>query len=141
MSDPTDSLDNSPGAKAPGRSLAKLRAALSAANSDEELQLLIKEVGEDPRIGAQQLADRARRLIQARAAERNRMADLLFLRDELVEGGVRGIAGIDEVGVGPLAGSVVAAAVILPEDFVLEGLNDSKKVPKAAKGRFGVKKS
>jgi ribonuclease HII len=38
------------------------------------------------------------------------------------------IAGIDEVGRGPLAGPVVAAAVILPEDFMPEGLNDSKKV-------------
>ncbi|WP_047151631.1 ribonuclease HII [Aneurinibacillus tyrosinisolvens] len=39
------------------------------------------------------------------------------------------IAGIDEVGRGPLAGPVLAAAVILPQDFYLPGLNDSKKVP------------
>lgn len=38
------------------------------------------------------------------------------------------VAGIDEAGRGPLAGPVVAAAVILPDDFVLEGLTDSKKV-------------
>ncbi|WP_370981535.1 ribonuclease HII [Agaribacterium sp. ZY112] len=38
------------------------------------------------------------------------------------------VAGVDEVGRGPLAGDVVAAAVILPEDFELEGLNDSKKL-------------
>ena len=38
------------------------------------------------------------------------------------------IAGVDEVGRGPLAGPVVAAAVILPELYDLPGLNDSKKL-------------
>lgn len=38
------------------------------------------------------------------------------------------VAGVDEAGRGPLAGPVVAAAVILPKDIVIEGLNDSKKI-------------
>ena len=38
------------------------------------------------------------------------------------------VAGIDEVGRGPLAGTVVAAAVMLPEDVFIPGLNDSKKL-------------
>lgn len=42
--------------------------------------------------------------------------------------GFRSIAGVDEVGRGPLAGPVVAAAVILPEDFDPEGIRDSKKL-------------
>ncbi len=42
--------------------------------------------------------------------------------------GYRAIAGVDEAGRGPLAGSVFAAAVILPEGVVIEGLNDSKKL-------------
>jgi len=41
---------------------------------------------------------------------------------------IAGIAGVDEAGRGPLAGPVVAAAVILPEHFDMNGLNDSKKV-------------
>ena len=40
------------------------------------------------------------------------------------------IAGVDEVGRGPLAGPVVAAAVILPQNCKIRGLNDSKKIPK-----------
>ena len=42
--------------------------------------------------------------------------------------GFRAVAGIDEAGRGPLAGPVVAAAVILPEEFDLPGLNDSKVI-------------
>ena len=53
-----------------------------------------------------------------------------FERD-LREQGFSLIAGIDEVGRGPLAGPVVASAVILPETFYLPGLNDSKKISEA----------
>jgi len=47
---------------------------------------------------------------------------------ELKEQGIKLIAGVDEVGRGPLIGPVVAAAVILPENFKLDGLTDSKKL-------------
>ena len=47
---------------------------------------------------------------------------------ELNDKGVNLIAGVDEVGRGPLIGPVVAAAVILPKNFKLEGLTDSKKL-------------
>jgi ribonuclease HII len=46
------------------------------------------------------------------------------------------IAGVDEAGRGPLAGPVVAAAVILPDDFHLDGLTDSKKVSAAKREKF-----
>ena len=46
------------------------------------------------------------------------------------------VAGIDEAGRGPLAGPVVAAAVILPDDFALDGLNDSKKVSAAKREKL-----
>lgn len=47
---------------------------------------------------------------------------------ELNEEGINIIAGVDEVGRGPLIGSVIAACVVLPKDFYLEGLTDSKKL-------------
>jgi len=60
-----------------------------------------------------------------------------FERKARVEGSQR-IAGVDEVGRGPLFGPVVAAAVILPPGADLEGLNDSKKLCEADRERFDV---
>ena len=54
--------------------------------------------------------------------------DLLAYEKGLYEQGIQLIAGVDEVGRGPLAGPVVAAAVILPVDARLTGVNDSKKL-------------
>ena len=51
-----------------------------------------------------------------------------IIEQELRDQGYAAVCGVDEAGRGPLCGSVVAAAVILPPDFVLEGLNDSKKL-------------
>jgi ribonuclease HII len=55
---------------------------------------------------------------------------------ELYESSITYIAGIDEVGRGPLAGPVLTAAVILPKDFVLIGLDDSKKLSKDKREKF-----
>ena len=55
---------------------------------------------------------------------------------ELWNKGINLIAGVDEVGRGPLIGPVVAAAVILPKDFVLEGLTDSKKLSEKKREAF-----
>ena len=50
------------------------------------------------------------------------------LEHELTESGYTYVCGVDEAGRGPLCGPVVAAACILPEGLVIEGLNDSKKL-------------
>lgn len=50
--------------------------------------------------------------------------------------GYQNIAGCDEAGRGPLFGPVVAASVILPHDFVLEGLNDSKKLSEKKREKY-----
>lgn len=52
----------------------------------------------------------------------------MLLENKLRRAGFTFIAGVDEVGRGPLAGPIVAAAVILPAKFKLPGLNDSKKL-------------
>ncbi|OGW21849.1 MAG: ribonuclease HII [Nitrospirae bacterium GWA2_46_11] len=50
--------------------------------------------------------------------------------ESIRKNGFGSVAGVDEAGRGPLAGPVVAAAVILPEDFRVEGVRDSKKIPR-----------
>ena len=58
----------------------------------------------------------------------NSEIDNLAFEKELLASGARLIAGMDEAGRGPLAGPVVAAAVIMPLDDIIEGIDDSKKV-------------
>ena len=55
-------------------------------------------------------------------------ANLLQFEEAAREQGFRAVAGIDEAGRGPLAGPVVAAACILPQSYVIDGINDSKKL-------------
>lgn len=54
--------------------------------------------------------------------------DKLLYERELIEKGCKYICGVDEVGRGPLAGPVVCAAVIMPLDDIIEGVDDSKKL-------------
>ena len=57
-----------------------------------------------------------------------KLAEMKAHEDELRSQGHRYIAGIDEVGRGPLAGPVYAACVVLPDDWDIPGVNDSKKL-------------
>ena len=60
--------------------------------------------------------------------EEQRIKDMLIYEQELLNSGYLNIAGVDEAGRGPLCGPVVAAAVILPPNLYIEGINDSKKL-------------
>lgn len=62
--------------------------------------------------------------------------DLYKYEKELWKQGIHLVAGMDEVGRGPLIGPVVTACVILPKDFVLEGLTDSKKLSEKKREEF-----
>ena len=64
------------------------------------------------------------------------MIDLYKYENELYDKGIKYIGGVDEVGRGPLIGSVVAACVVLPKNFVLEGLTDSKKLSEKKRDMF-----
>ena len=63
-----------------------------------------------------------------REKELERLTILKQMEKELYKKGFKNICGIDEAGRGPLAGPVVVAGVIMPEDSMIEGVNDSKKV-------------
>ena len=60
--------------------------------------------------------------------EQARLLKIKEIDEEFFKKGIKYIAGIDEAGRGPLAGPVVVACVIMPEDSMIEGVNDSKKI-------------
>ncbi len=80
----------------------------------------------DPRKGVQSFLDAQERYIEKEQAERRRIEALCEYEKKYEE--YTFICGIDEVGRGPLAGPVVAGAVILPKDCRIPGINDSKKL-------------
>lgn len=85
---------------------------------------------EDPRVGVQKEITKRKQAILAELEEDFRLETMLRYEKELYSQGKTLIAGVDEVGRGPLAGPVIAAAVILPNICKIRGLNDSKKIPK-----------
>jgi ribonuclease HII len=96
----------------------------------------ILSIQNDDRKGVQQLLNKwhSRQLLQKKAYEKH--IEMTQYENKYRSQGFRFIAGIDEVGRGPLAGPVVAAAVILPESFFLPGLDDSKKISEQKRNEF-----
>lgn len=89
---------------------------------------LLEALDVDPRHGAKQLAKRIRNRYRSNRSEGQRLHTLLRFEIELWAEGYSTVAGVDEAGMAPLAGPVVAGAVILPQNYKLRGLNDSKKI-------------
>ncbi|MEA2203854.1 MAG: ribonuclease [Blastocatellia bacterium] len=89
---------------------------------------LIEALESDSRGGAQKLAKQIRERWHKNRAEGQRLHNLLRFEIELWNEGMNLIAGVDEAGMAPLAGPVVAGAVILPRNYKLRHLNDSKKI-------------
>ena len=98
---------------------------------DELDHPLFEELILDGRAGVQAAISKRKRELQKQVDEDLRLEKMLAYEKELYTQGIHLIAGVDEVGRGPLAGPVVAAAVILPENCKIPGLNDSKKIPKS----------
>ncbi|MFR6445428.1 MAG: ribonuclease HII [Streptococcus sp.] len=92
---------------------------------------LLTELEQDSRSGVIQAIAKRKKEIQKRLDEDERLEGMLAYEKELYTQGIQLIAGVDEVGRGPLAGPVVAASVILPKACKIPGLNDSKKIPKS----------
>ena len=91
---------------------------------------LFLELEKDSRSGVQKEISKRKKAIQAELDEDLRLKTMLSYEKELYKQGLTLVAGVDEVGRGPLAGPVVAAAVILQKNCKIRGLNDSKKIPK-----------
>ncbi|MHC9536384.1 ribonuclease HII [Dellaglioa sp. BT-FLS60] len=104
--------------------IAQIKTQLLDHPSDD----FIQEITEDPRKGVIKLLaqyhNRQTKTLEHQASFEHR----LLIERNLWQNGIPYIAGIDEVGRGPLAGPVVSAAVILPHNFNLVDVNDSKKL-------------
>ena len=93
---------------------------------DEELADFIETYGSDPRSGVISLCSQACKRMADIEKEYTRLEEISKYEREYGQYGL--ICGIDEVGRGPLAGPVVAGAVILPKDCKIKYINDSKKL-------------
>lgn len=89
---------------------------------------LVEALESDNRQGAHHLAKLIRERWRKNRAEGQRLHNLLRFEIDLWEQGFNLIAGVDEAGMAPLAGPVVAGAVILPRNYKLKRLNDSKQI-------------
>ncbi|WP_129596888.1 ribonuclease HII [Anaerophilus nitritogenes] len=91
----------------------------------EEAIKEMNQLKEDKRSSVQKIAQKINKQYKNYLDEKERVKKLWNYEKKI---GCHLIAGIDEAGRGPLAGPVVAAAVILPHDLFIEGINDSKKI-------------
>ena len=107
------------------KTISQIRKELECAPA-EELERLCDLYGSDPRAGVGSLVEKARRRILALREEMARLDSMKEYERRYEHVGL--ICGIDEVGRGPLAGPVVAGAVILPADCTILYLDDSKKL-------------
>jgi ribonuclease HII len=88
----------------------------------------LKALKEDPRAGARAVAERIEKRNHKAQAEGRRLTRLCAFEQPLWDQGLLLVAGVDEVGMAPLAGPVIAAAVILPPRTRICGINDSKQL-------------
>lgn len=109
------------------QSIGEIKEML-AAYPVENLPEILPKIQEDTRKGAKNLAKQFQKKYDAYVAEIARLEEILTYERECYERGYEFVAGIDEVGRGPLAGPVVAAAVILPKNHKIQGIDDSKKL-------------
>jgi ribonuclease HII len=90
----------------------------------------------DPRAGAREVLKQVLRRRKENRAEGQRLRRLLRYETELWERGLVHVAGVDEAGMAPLAGPVVAGACILPHDYRPRGIDDSKQLDRAERERL-----
>lgn len=113
------------------KSIAQIKEEFLQAEKlgEDEIKALLKQYGSDERAGVQNLIQKYKKKEQKLILERIRLQQMSVFEKEYEE--YKYICGIDEAGRGPLAGPVVAAAVILPKNCEILYLNDSKQLSQA----------
>src|SRR5512141_1619681 len=119
----------------PALSVAELRARFvdAARPLSEECEAALEG---DPRAGAREVLRLVRKRRSENRAEGQRLRHLQRYETELWANGVVHVAGVDEAGMAPLAGPVVAGACILPHDYKPRGIDDSKQLDAAERERL-----
>lgn len=107
------------------KKIAEIKAEFDSLSLEEQKRLW-ELYQEDARAGVQKLIEKSRKTAEAVQKEKLRMEQMMEYEHKYEHLGY--LCGIDEVGRGPLAGPVVACAVILPKDHEILYLNDSKKL-------------
>ena len=105
----------------------EVKELLAGAPTAEQLA----ELKADQRSGVQKLLAAYYKRLEKAALEKERFAKMLTYEKQYYAQGMRYVAGVDEAGRGPLAGPLVIAAVILPQEVFIAGLNDSKQLSAA----------
>jgi ribonuclease HII len=105
--------------------LKEIQEKYSATDSVISPQIL-RRLKRDPRSGAQRLYKILSKRSEVADRERKRLDAMMHFERVLWKAGIVHIAGVDEVGMGPLAGPVVAAAVVFPPETFIPGVDDSK---------------
>ncbi|MBU8907031.1 ribonuclease HII [Desertibacillus haloalkaliphilus] len=116
--------------------IKEIKEILFEEKQHKRTQELVEQLAQDERKGVQKLLQKYHREQEKQQQLRTQFEEMSTYEFALRKQGTVYIAGIDEVGRGPLAGPVVAAAVILPKDFYLLGLTDSKKLSKLIREQF-----
>ena len=96
----------------------------------------LAELKADERSGVQKLLAAYYKRLEKAAQEKERFTKMLSYEKKYYAQGIQYVAGVDEAGRGPLAGPLVIAAVILPQDVFISGLNDSKQLSAAKRDKL-----
>ena len=112
--------------------ISEVKELLLGTPSSEQLILLQA----DERSGVQKLLLAYYKRLEKEAQEKERFTKMLAYESEYYAQGVQYVAGVDEAGRGPLAGPLVIAAVILPRNAFIAGLNDSKQLRAAKRDKL-----
>ena len=112
--------------------ISEVKELLAGTPTPEQLA----QLRADERSGVQKLLAAYDKRLEKAALEKERFAKMLTYEKEYYAQGVQYVAGVDEAGRGPLAGPLVIAAVILPQEVFIPGLNDSKQLSAAKRDKL-----